>query len=296
MIAALLLAGAASVDACAVPQARDAAAWKGIATAGFVLPEGTSADAAFLELDALFASRDPEIRDGVGYEAVVAWTYKERKVSDATLQTATARWREHLRCGIGSTRDDRVFLRSFSALAASITAAADLRKPWRDKAGFDTDLDAALSYLAAEKDVRGFVDGAGWAHATAHTADWLKFLARSPHLTPQQATRILDGIAAKLEGTTEPFVRGEQERLAATVLSIARRSDFDAAAFKGWAERLAGLERAVWQANPFDPARHSAAMNAKGTLLALYVVLDLAPGEGGNTAAAKTALAEALRR
>lgn len=280
MIATFVLA-AAALDPCALPPARDAAVWKA----------EKPSDAAFLELDALFASRDPDLRDGVGFETVVAWTYRERKVSDAALAAATARWRDHLRCGLGTSGDDRVFLRSFSALASSIAAAADLKQPWRDKAAFDADLDAALAYLAAEKDLRGWVEGAGWAHAVAHTADWLKFLGRSPHLAPAQASRILDGIAAKLETTTEPFVRGEPERLAAAVVSLARRKDLDLAAFASWANRLAALEPAVWKATPFDPARHAAALNAKAALLALYVALDLS----GAAEEAKAALAQALK-
>ena len=282
MIAAVVLAAAASLDACTLPATRDAAAWKSTAPS----------DAAFLELDALFASRDPDVRDGVGFETVVAWVYRERKVSDAALAAATARWRDHLRCGLGATGDDRVFLRSFSALALSIAAAADLKQPWRDKAAFDADLDAALTYLAGEKDLRGWVEGAGWAHAAAHTADWLKFLGRSPHLAPSQAARILEGIAAKLETTTEPFVRGEPERLAAAVVSLARRKDFDVAVFASWANRLAALEAAVWKATPFDPAKHAAALNAKAALLSLYVGLDLS----GAAEEAKAALAEALKR
>ena len=283
MIAAWLLA--AALDACAVPEARDPAAWKAVA----------ASDASLLELDALFASRDPELRDGVGFETVVAWVYRERKVSDVALAAATARWREHLRCGLGSAGDDRVFLRSFSALALSIAAAADLKQPWRDKAAFDADLDAAISYLAEEKDLRGWVEGAGWAHATAHAADWLKFLGRSPHLTPAQAARILDGIGAKLASTTEPFVRGEPERLAAAVESLARGPDFDIATFSAWATRLAALEGAVWKATPFDPAKHSAALNAKAMLTALYVALDLAGAKDEGAAKAKAALAQALR-
>ena len=284
MIASLLLA-AAALDPCALPETRDPAAWKVV----------EASDAAFLELDALFASRDPDLRDGVGYETVVAWVYRERKVSDAALAAATARWRSHLSCGLGSAGDDRVFLRSFSALASSIAAAADLRKPWRDKGAFDADLEAAIGYLGAEKDLRGWVEGAGWAHATAHTADWLKFLGRSPHLTPAQANRILDAIASKLEGTREPFIRGEQERLAAAVLSLAKRPDADPAAIGAWAKRLAGLERAVWSATPFDPGRHTAAVNASGTLTALYVGLDLQPAGDAGIEKVKAGVAEVFR-
>ena len=41
----------------------------------------------------------------------------------------------------------------------------------------------ALAYLAAELDLRGIEPRVGWIHATAHTADLLKFLARNPRFT-----------------------------------------------------------------------------------------------------------------
>jgi hypothetical protein len=102
--------------------------------------------------------------------------------------------------GIGSTGDESVLLRSFSALDLSMLAAHDLDKPFLEPAAFRELLAAALDYLAREKDVRGFVPGSGWHHSTAHTADLLKFLARSPRLTPEDQSRILAGIGAKPVG------------------------------------------------------------------------------------------------
>ena len=86
MLAVLLLA-VVSPDPCALPDAGSASEWKALAEAEFVLPERRSAEEAFGKLDALFASPDADLRDGVGYEATVAWIYKERKVDDAAITT-----------------------------------------------------------------------------------------------------------------------------------------------------------------------------------------------------------------
>ena len=38
------------------------------------------------------------------------------------------------------------------------------------------------TYLEREKDVRGYADNKGWAHAPAHAADAVEDLAQSPYL------------------------------------------------------------------------------------------------------------------
>ena len=83
-----------------------------------------------------------------------------------------------LRAGIGEAGTDTVLLRSFSALDLSILAALELQDPALDDSGYRGLLDDALAYLAAERDLRGIDPRVGWIHATAHTADLLKFLAR----------------------------------------------------------------------------------------------------------------------
>jgi hypothetical protein len=114
-------------------------------------------------------------------------------------------------------------------------------------------------------------------HSAAHTADLLKFLARSRFLEPAGQTRFLDAIARKLAGTPTVFTHGEDERFARAVLSIVNRSDFDRAAFKSW----------TTQAKPprlpekFTPAQLSGAQNSKNLLAKLLVLLtaDAQPSE-----------------
>src|SRR3989442_13187184 len=84
----------------------------------------------------------------------------------------------------------QLFLRAFSALDLSILAALDNQHPFLDDAELAGLLSAALAYLAGEKDLRAFDTRHGWMHATAHTADLLKFLGRNPRLRPADQGRI----------------------------------------------------------------------------------------------------------
>ncbi len=121
--------------------------------------------------------------------------------------------------------------RSFSALSLGVLAILDNEAPYLERDEFDGLLAAALEYLRNEKDVCSFDATMGWLHSVAHTADLLKFLARSRHLRVQQQGMVLSAITGKLRAVETVLVDGEDERLARAVLSIAARPDFDEAAF-----------------------------------------------------------------
>ena len=70
------------------------------------------------------------------------------------------------RRGLGEEASDGLFLRSFSLLALSVLAAEDLRRPFLDAQQLDALLELAVAELAGERDLRGYVPGKGWGHAT----------------------------------------------------------------------------------------------------------------------------------
>ena len=125
--------------------------------------------------------------------------------------------------------------------------------------------------------VRGYDPQKGWMHSAAHTADLLKFLARSKHFTVADQHAVLDAIGRKLREAPVVFTHGEDERFARAILSIVNRSDFDRTAFKSW----------TTQAKPprlpekFTPAQLSGAQNSKNLLAKLLVLLtaDAQPSE-----------------
>jgi hypothetical protein len=295
MCALIPAAGAVPASACSsdpgsgVPgPGHDRSFWSGIAKNRFEVPAGESADALVLELSALLGSPDPELRDDFAYSIAAAWIYRDKRVSDKTLHDLLRRWTGNLQSGLGSAGSDAVFLRSFSALELSILAALDNERPFLSDEEFTGLLSAVLDYLAGEKDLRAFDVRKGWMHATAHTADVLKFLGRSKHLRPADQGRILGGVAAKLRAAGETFTHGENERLAAAVQSLVLRQDFDAAAFTRFLADVAEPGAHLWDKGPLvDPARYAATENAKDLLRSLYVKLALRPPPGPEPARAE---------
>ncbi len=137
----------------------------------------------------------------------------------------------------------------------------------------------------------------GWIHATAHTADLLKLLARDPRFTSGDQQRLLDAIALKLLSPGTPvFTHAEEERLAAAVVSVTRRSDFDPAFLDPWLERFVATEKQVWTKAPPEPSLLDAAQNGRGFLRSLYVLLSLPAPTPTGTPAPQPTRAQTLAR
>jgi len=241
-IASVWIAGnqvpAKPVAASATPAGRDKAFWRQIATDKFAVPEGTALPELLDELTGMLGSPDPELRDDIAYTTLTQWMYRHRLVPVDERRRLLRQWTAALRGGIGEQGTPTVLRRSFSALALGVLAILDNEAPYLERGEFDGLLAAALSYLKDERDVRGFDAQMGWLHSVAHTADLIKFLARSRHLRPEQQAEILTAIAAKLRAVETVLVDGEDDRMARAVQSIAARPDFDEAAFAAWLKAL----------------------------------------------------------
>lgn len=269
------------------------------------LPAGASASGLVGEAVSLLGHPDSFWRDDVGYGVVASCVYQKKLLTPEERRELVARLSANLRRGIGESGTDSVLLRSFSALALSILAALEGADPALDDAGYRKLLDEAFAYLRDERDLRGLERRVGWIHAAAHTADLLKFLARDPRFARADQARLLDASWAKVTATGTPvFTHAEDERLAAALLSVVRRPDFDAAALDPWLERFVALEKRVWTKTPPDSATLDASQNARNLLRSLHVMLSLpvpsgagAPGAGEAAAREKVlATVAAIRR
>lgn len=282
----------------AAPQAskKDVAFWRALADGQFAVPEGSSPGALLQEMGPLLASPDPTLRDGVGYGAAAEWIVRRKVVEPGDLRRLLALWTHNLEEGIGRTGDDRVLLRSFSALDLSLLAQRDADTPYLEPAELTTLLNAGLAYLAAERDLRGYDTNKGWIHATAHTADLLKVLARNPRLPRADAARVLPGIGGKLREAGEVFAWGEDERLASAVVAVVRREDFDPAWLDAWHEGLVRSGDGLWEAATLDVRRFAAVQNAKHVLARLHVLLSAVPEAPHAVTEARGRVIETLKR
>ena len=155
-------------------------------------------------------------------------------------------------------------MRSFSALDLSVLAAHDLQAPFLTATEFESLLSDALAYLRDERDVRGYTPPVGWRHSCAHTADLLKFLARSPHLKVADHARILEAVQAKVTRAGDP---------ARSLGSLVRRSDFDLALVDPWLASFTALHKKAWEGALPDPALLAADRNAANLLKSLHTFL-----------------------
>lgn len=277
-------------------QARSREAWVALRDAKFTVPDGETAYGLLREMNALVGSADPFLRDNVAYEAAARWIYTEGRLSPDEQRGILAQWTANLGEGLGERDGDAAFLRSFSALNLSIVAARDNREPFLTKPEFDAFLDATLAYFERERDTRGYDKTKGWIHAAAHTADTLKFLARSTRLDAAQQARLLAAIDAKARGFGMVFQWAEDARIADVIVSLAARPDFDQAAFDAWLATIAPRRKALWADAPaIDPAAFPEVQNLTLILRAALASLSIPAELPPQAAAARASVIATLR-
>jgi hypothetical protein len=278
----------------AVPPAQaahDRAYWQSIKAHDYAVPAGATAPALAAEVSGLLGSPDPELRDDLAYSILSAWIGQTKVLTPADIRPLITTWTTNLQQNVGASGDNSVLRRSFSALMLSTVALRDAAESFLTPEEHATLVDAALRYLAAERDLRGFDDQLGWIHSAAHTADLLRFLARSPRLTVPEQHAILDGIAAKMHDASVVFTFGEDERYARAVGQITIRADFDLDNFKRWVTRVA----APMAAGKTSVAALRSHQNATNLLSKLAVLLARQPTLPKPAEAARDAVLAAVK-
>jgi hypothetical protein len=263
--------------------------WRTIARNHYAPPPGSDPAQLATELLDALSSPDPEWRDEIGYSTLASWIYQQRVLGADALRAISERLVANLKHGIGDTGADTVFTRSFSALVLSVVVARDNAEPFFQPEEWRRIEHAAVAYLAAEQDVRGYEYEKGWMHSAAHTADLIKFLGRSRYLDAVGQQRLLTAIADKLGTAPVVFTFGEDERFARAVLSLINRNDFNREAFTAW---LGGPK--ALSARPAVADLRSS-QNRKNVLAKLEVLLSTSATPSESAAWARDAVRTALK-
>lgn len=272
--------------------ARDKAFWQGVAKNEFTVPTDVALPTLLDELTAMLGSPDPELRDDLAYSTLANWIYRRRVVPVEERLRLLRVWEGHLTTGIGERDTVRVVRRSFSALSLGLLVILDNEAAYLDRETFARVLSSTLVYLRDERDVRGFDARLGWLHSVAHTADVLRFLARSRHLQVDEQARVLAAIHDKLLAVETPLTHGEDDRLARAVVSITARPDFDEAAFAAWLTSMSPIRRMA------QPTLTTLAIdqNRKNLLVSLFAVLSTDRRDLPGTIRARGMVLETLKQ
>ncbi len=216
------------------PPGWDRADLADLRAAGFGIAAADRREAFARAITACLASPDPELRDGIAYEAL-AHMLRSGGLG-ARARTDIAR---DLLARLAS-RDPAGFEAPFAALALAEIVRADRVERYLPDDLRDAIVDAAAGYLGAVRDYRGFDEHEGWRHGVAHGADLVMQIALNPHVADRaRLARIRDAVAAQVVPAEHFYIYGEPERLMRPVLLLARRGLFTEAEWTAWFAHLA---------------------------------------------------------
>ncbi|HEY5970499.1 MAG TPA: DUF2785 domain-containing protein [Pseudoxanthomonas sp.] len=214
----LALSAPAWADGTCPPEGTDAASLQLLKQQKFVVEDAATRDALALGLLACLSSPDPELRDGIAFEALTAWLRGKQLSAEARRALRTRLY------ALLQGEDAAGFQRPFAALVLSEVARTDRIEPWMSPQERDAMVTRAADYVASVRDYRGFDNAPGWRHGVAHGSDWLMQLALNPALDRAQADRILAAVASQtVPESGHAYVFGEAGRLARPVLYVAQR-------------------------------------------------------------------------
>ncbi|GEL78223.1 DUF2785 domain-containing protein [Tenuibacillus multivorans] len=166
-------------------------------------------------------STDSELRDGLIYTQFVQLVLDDLFSDDELIQILeTCMGEDFLYDRIGIGESDAVFKRSFSSLLIAVILHKNAENQFLDLKKLIKVADRLLEYLQLEKDIRGYVEGKGWAHSIAHVADTLAELAKQPNLPEVYLEKIFIAINWKMSFDKRLFSADEDERMTITVMNL----------------------------------------------------------------------------
>jgi len=254
----------------------DKSFWNAIVENDYAVPDGHTVEELTPELLTFLASSDIDVRDPFGYMIYAHWMVRDKHYSPEAIRKIRDQLLGNLDKGLGEKDTDSVFLRSFSMLNLSLIVYYDLQDSFLTEDETNDLINKSLDYFKQEKDLRGFVVGKGWAHSVAHTADILKFLARSSKSNKDNLQRILDSISEKLLHPVETYVyvHSEDERLVMALMDILKRDMLALNEWKDWIQQFIDWKNEEKQGD-FQSEIHASWLNSKNLLRSFYFRLDL---------------------
>ncbi len=244
--------------------------WQEIIDNKFKILRDSTPQVLLPKLLEMLASPDPEWRDGFAYPILATWIGRGVYSHDE-LCSLLRILEQRLEVGLGKTKSDSVFARSFAVLTLAVLVNNPVLA--LEQAEVQRLLEVVLSYLKREQDLRGFVPKKGWAHAVAHTADLLDEFAVNPHVESVELEKILSAITKKVAAKTV-WLFDEEDRLSYAAARVLERgllsNEFVLGLLEGLAVRV--IQADEHKSNAIS--RH----NAKTFLRSLYFqVLKLEP-------------------
>jgi len=208
---------------------------------------------------------DGELRDSLIFSTLYTWIMKDvftteeiRKLLNLSLDD------NHLLYGIGEINDS-VFTRTFSVLNVALALYKHREKSYLSKEEISIVFQKIMEYYENDKDVRGYIEGKGWAHGAAHGADAIDELVRCEEIGSDETKRILESFHKKININDYSYIHEEDERIVTAVKAILDRKIIDEEYIIEWVKGFGKINKT--DKYPEDMVIH---VNVKDFLRSLY--------------------------
>lgn len=216
-------------------------------------------------------STDPVLRDELIYITFATWiahgVFSADQLRDILYIAIDD---EHLFYGLGEQGTDSVFTRTFSVLLLPPILSIDRQSPFLNKVDIDRVQERLVTYLKDEKDIRGYVEDKGWAHAPAHGADAAEDLAQSSDIDRSGLRQLLVALAVKIKEPSIVYIYDEDQRIAHAVVTILRRNLLELSEITSWID---SLQRSDSRETQTLQEISQQAMNVRAFLQTLYFMI-----------------------
>lgn len=168
-------------------------------------------------------STDPELRDGLVYPQLATYISSDALTVAEAEQIFDFILSGHgLMYRMGTSDATAVLTRSFSALALAELLVMDKTRQVLTQSQLDRLSTHLQTYLEQERDVRGFIDGFGWAHSMAHIADVYTVWFTHPASRPQEEIGAIDAMIRQLTRSDYLYIDEEADRMVTAWLQACR--------------------------------------------------------------------------
>ncbi|MFT3807573.1 DUF2785 domain-containing protein [Arenimonas sp.] len=268
LLALALLAAAGSASADCPPPGWTKEKLLELKANKFAVEDFAARSSLAVDLLACLSSPDPQLRDGIAFEAETSWLRSgqfDHATRQAILQALLPKLRK-------DASDREGFTAPFAALVLAEVARTDRLSAWMTTEQRTELVTAAAEFLEGVNDYRGFDAKEGWRHGVAHGADLAMQLALNPQLDRAQLDRLLAAVRKQIAPAGEHFyIYGESERLLRPMLFIAQRGLHDEAFWKAWlTDLIAPAPLPSWDSAFSSQAGLAKRHNTQAFLLALY--------------------------
>ncbi|MDQ0172272.1 DUF2785 domain-containing protein [Paenibacillus tundrae] len=216
-------------------------------------------------------STDPVLRDELIYVTFATWIAHGVFSADQLREILhIAIDDEHLFYRLGEDGTDSVFTRTFSVLLIPPILSIDRQSPFLYKADIDRVQERLVTYLKDEKDIRGYVEDKGWAHAPAHGADAAEDLAQSSDIDRPGLKELMAALAVKIMESRTVYIYDEDQRIAHAVVTILHRNMLELNDIASWID---SLQRSDSRGTKTLQETSQQAMNVRVFLQTLYFMI-----------------------